>query len=411
MPPTPAQPPTPRTPPARPTVAQRRAACLGELAGGTDRFHEPRRPDCPWCGSERLRTRLRTPDLLQHKPGTFVVDECEDCAHAFQNPRLTTEGLAFYHRDFYEDQERSEAREEDGNRNGSRDGKGGQEGTGGRDGAGDAGEYESFAERTLRSRAGRRRHEAAARAMLPFPEPESWLDVGTGHGHFPAVAKELFPYTSFDGTDPTSRVERAGAAGRLEEAHRGRLPDLAGRLRARYDVVSMFHHLEHSPDPREELRAALAVLRPGGHLLVEVPDPDCAFGALLGKWWVSYGQPRHLHLMPLRNLLDELDALGCSVVSTDRREPHVPYDLTGALALAIGNRLPGGDEPWRPAPPTDLQRALRTALTRAAAPLLASASVLDHTLAPLLRRTRFSNAYRIIARKNPRADLGAPSAR
>ncbi|MGN9822021.1 class I SAM-dependent methyltransferase [Streptomyces sp. SD11] len=387
MPPTPVTPPTPATPPTPPTpvtssaqqsVAQRRAVYLGELALGTDHFHEPRRPDCPWCGSARLRTRLRTPDLLQHKPGTFVVDECEDCAHAFQNPRLTTEGLAFYYRDFYENQDRGEERQE----------------------------HEGFAERTLRSRAGRRRHEAAARAMLRFPEPESWLDVGTGHGHFPAAAKELFTYTSFDGLDPTSRVDRARAAGRIEEAHRGRLPDLVGRLRARYDVVSMFHHLEHSPDPREELRAALAVLRPGGHLLVEVPDPDCAFGALLGKWWVSYCQPQHLHLMPLRNLLDELDALGCSVVSTDRREPHVPYDLTGALALAIGNRLPGGDEPWRPGPPTDLQRTLRTALTRAATPLLASAFVLDHALAPLLRRTRFSNAYRIIARKNP----GRPAA-
>ena len=375
-------PPTPVTPPARPTIAQRRAAYLGELAQGTDHFHEPRRPDCPWCGSRRLRTRLRTPDLLQHKPGTFVVDECEDCAHAFQNPRLTAEGLAFYYRDFYEGHETHE----------------GHEGHG------------SFAERILRARAGRRRHEAAARAMLPYPEPESWLDVGTGHGHFPAAAKELYTYTSFDGLDPTSRVDKALEAGRVEEAHRGRLPDLVDRLRARYDVVSMFHHLEHSPDPREELRAALAVLRPGGHLLVEVPDPDCAFGALLGKWWVSYCQPQHLHLIPLRNLLDELDGLGCTVVSTDRREPHIPYDLTGALALAIGNRLPGGDEPWRPCPPTDLQRTLRTALTRATTPLLASAFVLDHALAPLLRRTRFSNAYRIIARKTGGRPSHRPSA-
>ncbi len=394
--------PTPPTPPARGTVAQRRAAYLSELAEGTDHFHEPRRADCPWCGSVRLRTRLRTPDLLQRKPGTFVVDECEDCAHAFQNPRLTTEGLAFYYRDFYENHDSHDSHDSHGEQVGQT-GQTGQGESGEHSNYSAHGEHASFAERTLRSRAGRRRHEAAARAMLPFPEPESWLDVGTGHGHFPAAAKELFTYTAFDGLDPTWRVEKARIAGRVEEAHRGRLPDLVERLRARYDVVSMFHHLEHSPDPREELRAALAVLRPGGHLLVEVPDPDCAFGALLGKWWVPYCQPQHLHLMPLRNLLDELDELGCSVVSTDRREPHVPYDLTGALALAIGNRLPGGDEPWRPAPPTDLQRTLRTVLIRAATPLLASASVLDHALAPLLCRTRFSNAYRIIARKSSRA--------
>ena len=253
--------------------AARRTERLGELAQGTERFHEPRRADCPWCGSTRLRTRLRTRDLVQHKPGTFVVDQCRDCAHTFQNPRLSAEGIAFYHRDVHED----------------------------------------HTEHTLTARGGARRHRAAARAMLPFPEPESWLDVGTGHGRFPQAAKEVHPYTSFDGLDPTRRVDTARAAGRIEEAHRGHLtdPEILARLRSRYDVVSMVHHLEHAPDPRAELRAALTVLRPGGHLLIEVADPDCAFGALLGKWWVSYGQPCRLQLMPRNNLLAELEA-GCS---------------------------------------------------------------------------------------------------
>ena len=353
-------------PPTPPPSAERRAAYAAELARGTDRFHEPRREDCPWCGSNRLRTRLRTPDQVQRKPGTFVVDECADCSHAFQNPRLSAEGLAFYHRDFHE----------------------------GLDG---------LTDRLLGARGSRGRHRAAARALLPHAEPESWLDVGTGHGHFPAVAREVHPYTSFDGLDPTRRVEKARAAGHIEEAHRGRLTDprITGRLRARYDVVSMFHHLEHTRDPREELRAALTVLRPGGHLLVEVPDPDCAFGALLGRWWVSYGQPRHLHLMPLPNLLGELESLGCEIVATDRREPHIPYDLAGALALALGRVLPDLDAPWRPTPPSSLQRTLHTVLARASVPLLASASALDHAMAPVFRRTRFSNAYRIIARRQP----------
>ncbi|MFD5626208.1 class I SAM-dependent methyltransferase [Streptomyces sp. NPDC127072] len=366
-------------PPTSPSTAARRAAWLGELAQGTDRFHEPRRDDCPWCGSKRLRTRLRTPDLRQRKPGTFVVDECGDCAHAFQNPRLTAEGVAFYHLDHQLDQYPDHHPDHH------------------------ADTPDGLADRILAARAGRGRHLAAARAMLSHPEPESWLDVGTGHGHFPEVAREIYPYTAFDGLDTTRRVERALAAGRVEEAHRGRLTDpaTAERLRARYDVVSMFHHLEHTPDPREELRAALTVLRPGGLLLVEVPDPDCAFGPLLGKWWVSYGQPRHLHLMPLPNLLAELESLGCEIVSTDRREPHIPYDLSGAVALVLSRVLPGLDAPWRPLPPTPLQRGLRTALTRAALPLLASAAAADHVLAPLFRRTRFSNAYRVIARRRP----------
>src|SRR4051812_35679040 len=168
----PREPPMPTSPPTLTAADRRRAVYAAELALGTDRFHEPRRENCPWCGSTRLRTRLRSPDLLQRKPGTFVLDECRDCAHAFQNPRLTAEGLAFYHHDFHE------------------------------------GHLEDFADRAPAAPTDRRRHRRAARTMLALlREPESWLDVGTGHADFPRRAREFFPYTSFDGLDPTLRVE------------------------------------------------------------------------------------------------------------------------------------------------------------------------------------------------------------
>ncbi|MFI5817853.1 class I SAM-dependent methyltransferase [Streptomyces rishiriensis] len=292
--------------------------------------HEPRRDDCPWCASKRLRTRLRAPDLRLPRPGTFVVDECRDCAHTFQNPRLTPEGLELY------------AAEEN-------------------------------------RPVDRGRLQATARTMLRFPEPESWLDVGTGDAAFPEAARPLFAYTAFDGVDPTPRAERARAAGRLDEAHVGQLtaPQILARLRGRYDVVSMLHHLEHTRDPRRELAAALTALRPGGHLLLELPDPASAFARVLGQWWHSYDQPRHLHLIPLANLRAELEARGCEIVVTDRRAAHAPRDLAAAAALY----------------------ARRTRLPRVAGSLTAPAAALDHLLAPALRRTRFSNAYRIVARR------------
>ncbi|MQY33000.1 hypothetical protein SRB17_09600 [Streptomyces sp. RB17] len=322
----------PTSPPTPPRVA--------------DLFQDPRRENCPWCGSGNLRTRARAAAPGPGDPGMFVMDQCRACGHAFQNPRLTAEGLAFHQLDFF------------------------------------ARRLDDFAERSLSPGAVRRRHLAAARTILPLAaEPESWLDVGTGHGRFPETAKEVFPYTSFDGLDPTPRVEEALRAERVEEAHIGDLtsPWVLARLRSRYDVVSMFHHLEHAPNPRAELRAALAVLRPGGHLLIELPDPRSAFATLLRRWWLPYGQPRHLHLLPPANLCAELRARGCEILTTDRRAPHIPYDLSGALAIFL-THVPG---PVR----------------RAAAPLLAAASALDRALAPLLRHTCFSNAYRIVARK------------
>jgi len=115
-----------------------------------------------------------------------------------------------------------------------------------------------------------RRHRSTARAVLRLlPEPESWLDIGTGEAHFPETAKELFPYTSFDGTDPDPLVRRARGAERVEEAYVGALtdPSLAAALRARYDVVTLLR----PPASTEELHAALAALRPAGLLVLEIP--------------------------------------------------------------------------------------------------------------------------------------------
>jgi hypothetical protein len=69
-------------------------------------------------------------------------------------------------------------------------------------------------------------------------------------------------------------------------------------------------------------------------------------------------------------------------VATDRRSPHTPQDLSAALSLLLAHRLPAR-------------------LHRAAVPLVAAAAALDHILAPLLRRTRFANTYRVIARNRP----------
>ncbi|MET8826621.1 class I SAM-dependent methyltransferase [Streptomyces sp. NPDC004610] len=350
MSPSPAAP----TPTPAPATARRRAAYAAELALGTDRFHEPRRADCPWCGSADLRARLTTPDLVQGKPGRFTLDECRACGHAFQNPRLTPEGLSFYRWD---------------------------------------------APEPVRTR---RRLRATARAVPAALEPESWLDVGTGSGDFPDAARAYFPYTAFDGLDPTPRVVRAREAGRIEEAHIGRLtaPATAARLRARYDVVSLLHHLEHTPDPRAELAAALTVLRPGGHVLLEATDPHSGYAALLGRWWLPHTQPGHLHLLPAPNVCAELEAAGCAIVAVDHRGAHTPYDLGVAAELLLARALPEGDAPWRAAPPTPGRLRLRAALARGVGPVCAGARALDAALAPGLRRTGFSNTYRVLARRN-----------
>ena len=50
-----------------------------------------------------------------------------------------------------------------------------------------------------------------------------------------------------------------------------------------------------------------------------MPDPECAAGRLLGRWWVGWFQPQHQHLVPIDNLCEALEAEGFTVVAS--RDP------------------------------------------------------------------------------------------
>ncbi|MEE4419004.1 class I SAM-dependent methyltransferase [Streptomyces bugieae] len=345
-------------------VAALRAGYRSELDQGLERFFEPRRTVCPWCTSDRLRRRLRSTDHLQQKPGTFVLDQCGNCGHVFQNPRLSAEGLEFYYRDCY-------------------------------DGLGQA-----TMARLASSPLAKMLYRARARAVLPHGRPALWLDVGTGQGHFCATARRVHPYTEFHGLDQGEGVLSAEREGRITRAYRGSFTELSHRLAGRYDAVSMYHYLEHTPAPRSELAAAHRALRAGGHLLIEVPDPQSLSARLLGRWWGPWLQPQHLHLLPLANLCEALTEHGFTVVAVDRREPHVPTDLTSAAANLLKSVLPAEDLPWRPRRPGPLSRWFRRAVLLQTAPNLIVLFAVDLLLAPLIRRTRLSNAYRVIARRN-----------
>lgn len=354
-----------RSPSLAERVAELRPAYLADLAEGTDRFFEPPATVCPWCGGGPLTRRLRTTDLFQHKPGRFTLDACDACGHVFQNPRLSLAGLEFYYRDFY-------------------------------DGLGEK-QLDGLFDSSARSYRGR-----AALFAAHADEPKNWLDVGTGHGHFPRAATAVLPHTAFDGLDLTAGVELAAERGWIERGYRGQFVELADTLADGYEVVSMFHYLEHSTDPGAELAAAARVVRPGGHLMIEVPDPECRSARLLGRWWMPWLQPQHLHFVPLANLRERLRDLGFTVVAEQRGEPHSPIELVATVWMVASAMAPKDDRPWFPARPGRGRRALRAVVSVAAVVPLLLAHGIDVALRPFAGHARLSNAYRVLAQKSGR---------
>jgi hypothetical protein len=161
----------------------------------------------------------------------------------------------------------------------------------------------------------------------------------------------------------------------------------------------MHHYREHTRDPGEELDAAVKVLEPGGHLLIEVPDPECASGRILGWMWGPWSQPQHQHLVSAGNLATMLTERGFTVVAEERGPAHQPVDLAFAVLL-LPNRIAGPpSKPWL-APPRLRTRVRRTMCFSALAPVVVAALILDRVIAPVVSRLPGGpNTYRMLARK------------
>jgi 2-polyprenyl-3-methyl-5-hydroxy-6-metoxy-1,4-benzoquinol methylase len=139
------------------------------------------------------------------------------------------------------------------------------------------------------------------------------LDAGAGQGRFVVRAREA-GYDAF-GIEPSTRgVQRAAALGApvlqvgLEQAELD-----ADSL----DAVTLWHVLEHLEDPRLGLERISEWVRPGGGLLVGVPNLASVQASIGGERWYHLDVPRHrTHFTPegIRRLLH---ATGFDVVSTE----------------------------------------------------------------------------------------------
>jgi SAM-dependent methyltransferase len=340
--------------------ASRRPEYRRALAGGVDGLFEAPRTTCPWCGGGPLTPVVTSPDRVQGKPGRFTLVRCGSCRVVCQDPRLSDAGLDLYYRDFY-------------------DGIGAEQ---------IGGVFESLGPHYRRRAAMVQGHGV----------PRRWLDIGTGHGHFCAVARTVWPDTAFDGLDQGAAVEEAAARRWVDHAYRGTLEGWADTLAGGYDVVSMFHYLEHTTDPRRQLELAARLVAPGGLLMVEVPNPECRWGAILGSWWMPWFQPQHLMLLPAATLRRGLEDLGLQVVAEDLVGPHQPAEWLFAAYFLAERLAPDPRLPWHE-PPTWPRRLARGAAVTATLPLVAVGAAVDQVATAVLRTPRWSNAYRFLARR------------
>ena len=83
-----------------------------------------------------------------------------------------------------------------------------------------------------------------------------------------------------------------------------------------YDVITLWHVIEHLPDPWGSLGRIAEKVLPGGILVIAAPNPDAFQFHMLGHLWPHVDAPRHLQLIPLPLLMKQMQSLGLNTLWT-----------------------------------------------------------------------------------------------
>jgi SAM-dependent methyltransferase len=136
----------------------------------------------------------------------------------------------------------------------------------------------------------RRLAQRAVGAMQEGAAGSRVLDVGCGDGRFLAAMAKLGATVEGLETDPVA----AGLARRRTGGVIHEVPLEDATLPAgTFDLVSLLHVLEHVPDPRATLTEAKRLLKPGGTLVLALPNAGSLEAKLFRASWYPLDLPRH----------------------------------------------------------------------------------------------------------------------
>ncbi len=242
------------------------------------------------------------PDRLHRREGRFEVAVCASCGAGITLPPLGTTELAAFYPETYAPYEPADAR------------------------------VQARISALIRRRQARHALRTQPLRVLADRDPGRVVDVGCGRGDLGAsLVEDGWRVT---GIEPSANASAAARA-RGVDARQGTIEDVELEVDA-YDAAIFRHSLEHLTDPVTALRRAHQALRPGGHLLISVPN--------FGSWQARIFESRWYHLdLPRHRVHFSRQALRVAVETAGFESPELststsPVGLPATIQYAVAGR-------------------------------------------------------------------------
>ena len=240
---------------------------------------------CYYCGSTSWADLVTAQDDLTGKPGSYRFVTCKECGLAYQNPRIDIENIKPYYDDEYIAHRKKT----------------------------DWGPLTWFYEYAM-DQHDRQKNDIIRRYVNLTAESEA-LDVGCGAGTFLAKMRALYgaKVTGVDFKDLSHLPAFQNIEFHCGLFYEQKIAD------NRFNLITMWHFLEHDYDPLRTLTKARAALKPDGRLVIEVPRLDSVTFRLFHERWPGLQAPQHTVLYTKEMLLKMVAKAGLEVVD------YLPY--------------------------------------------------------------------------------------
>lgn len=138
------------------------------------------------------------------------------------------------------------------------------------------------------------------------------LDIGAGTGHFLKEARKagwIATGLEPDG-DARALAKSANDVELLEQQNLYSLPNES------FDVITMWHVLEHVYHLRKDAKRITELLKPNGTLVVAVPNMDSFDARYYKEYWAAYDLPIHLYHFKQADIVNLFSGYDFELVET-----------------------------------------------------------------------------------------------